>query len=420
MLVYFKDFIINVFFIFSPLVFYPYIYKTKSNPFLYPLFMYSLFAFALVITMTFPIKVGGIIYDFRSVPLVLGSLYGGLPVLGLLYVTLQIYRYCMGSPHGIMYALALLPSMIIMALMVKRFAGMKLSSKIIFAILLSFLIKLLTFTIYLRAIDQIELLFNKPIAIVETYLIQAAVIALCVYLIEFLNRHFHMQEEIARSEKIMIVSDLAASVAHEIRNPLTVVKGFIQLLGSDNISKEKNSYYKQICLEELQRAEIIINDYLSLAKPDPETVEDIHVRDELDYLSNLLNTYAVYNNIGVETESGSDSKVIILGDKYKFRQAIINIGKNAIEAMSKGGMLRLGMQCSNESVTVSVQDNGVGMSSEQIKRLGIPYYSTKDKGTGLGTMVSFAIIKKMNGKIDIKSEVGKGTVCKLIFPRKMN
>jgi two-component system sporulation sensor kinase B len=226
-----------------------------------------------------------------------------------------------------------------------------------------------------------------------------------------------MQEEVINSEKMKIVSDIAASVAHEIRNPLTAVRGFIQLLGSEALDKDKKNYYQQICLEELDRAQLIITDYLSLAKPDPEMIESINVNDEINYLSNVLLTYANYNNIQINVVLSEDSPLLVVGDRYKFRQALINIGKNAIEAMNNGGILEIKTNKINDNIVLAISDTGVGMTSEQIKRLGIPYYSTKEKGTGLGTMVSFGIIKKMNGKIDISSELGKGTEFKIIFPK---
>jgi two-component system sporulation sensor kinase B len=417
MLSYFKDFIVNIFFIFSPLVFYPYIYRTKSNILLYRFLLYILFSFALIVTMSFPVNLNGLIYDFRAIPLAIGSLYGGIPVLILLYLTLILYRYLMGSPNELIYAMSLIPSLIVVIFFLRNYSSLKLYQKIILSVILSAIIKLITFSIYLSSIQQIELLFNKPTATIETYILSGFIVGLCVYLIEFLNKYFHMQEEVINSEKMKIVSDIAASVAHEIRNPLTAVRGFIQLLGSEALDKDKKNYYQQICLEELDRAQLIITDYLSLAKPDPEMIESINVNDEINYLSNVLLTYANYNNIQINVVLSEDSPLLVVGDRYKFRQALINIGKNAIEAMNNGGILEIKTNKINDQIVMVISDTGIGMTSEQIKRLGIPYYSTKEKGTGLGTMVSFGIIKKMNGKIDIRSELGKGTEFKIIFPK---
>jgi two-component system sporulation sensor kinase B len=420
MLIYFKDFIVNIFFIFSPLVFYPYIHRTKSNILLYRFLLYILFSFALIVTMSFPISLNGLIYDFRSIPLAIGSLYGGIPTLILLYLTLILYRNFMGNPHELIYAISIIPSLMIVIFSLRIYNSLKLYQKIVLSVFLCTIIKLLTISIYLSSIQQIELFVNKPIATFETYLLQGFIVGLCVYLIEFLNNHFHMQEEVIKSDKIIIVSEMAAAVAHEIRNPLTVVRGFIQLLGADSLDKDKKNYYQKICLEELDRAQQIITDYLAIAKPDPESIEIINVNNEISYVSNILLTYANYNNIQIIVDLFEDSPLLVVGDRYKYRQALINIGKNAIEAMNNGGILEIKTNKINDQIVTVISDTGIGMTSEQIKRLGIPYYSTKEKGTGLGTMVSFGIIKKMNGKIDIKSELGKGTEYKIIFPSTTN
>ncbi|RCW48084.1 two-component system sporulation sensor kinase B [Paenibacillus prosopidis] len=418
MIGYFKDLLLNIFIIFTPLFFYPYIHKTKSRILLYRFLLYILFSIAIISTMSFPIHLNGLIYDFRSIPLIIGSLYGGLPVSILLYLTVLLCRHFLGSPNEFIYIAALLPSFVLFVFVYKVYSSLKLTYKIIVSVILCSLIKLITFTIYLSWTGRTELLFDKPLATLETYVLQGIIVGLCVYVIEFLNKYFHMQEEVIKSEKMKIVGDMAASVAHEIRNPLTTVRGFIELLGTAYLDKEKKDFYKRICFEELDRAQLIITDYLSLAKPDPEVIEKININDEISYLSNVLLTYANYNNIQINETKLKDNSLIIVGDRYKFRQALINIGKNAIEAMQGGGVLELKTNKSNDHVVIVISDTGNGMTSEQIKRLGTPYYSTKEKGTGLGTMVSFGIIKKMNGKIEIKSEIGKGTEFKLIFPNR--
>ncbi|MBE1443394.1 sensor histidine kinase [Paenibacillus sp. OAS669] len=417
MLIYFKDYLLNLFFIFSPFVLYPYIYKTKKRPLLYRFLIYTLFACALIVTMSFPTHLDGLLFDFRSIPLTLGSFYGGNAVSAFLYITLMGYRLIMGYPNNFIYAISLAPSFLILLYYIKKYPTYKLHQKVWSAVWLCSFIKLTTFTLYLALTDHLELLWIEPITKLETYLLQGLIAGLCVYLIEFLNNYFYMQEEVVNSEKVKIVSDMAASVAHEIRNPLTTVRGFIQLLGSASLDQEKKQYYQKLCLEELDRAQVIITDYLSLAKPDPEVIEKINVNEEVRYLSNVLLTYANYYNIQIDGNVGQDEALYILGDKYKFRQAFINIGKNAIEAMVNGGLLAFTVKSQENHVSIIVSDSGVGMTEEQVRRLGTPYFSTKEKGTGLGTMVSFGIIRKMNGKIELRSELGKGTVYTVVFPR---
>ncbi|KQL49613.1 hypothetical protein AN963_07765 [Brevibacillus choshinensis] len=417
---YFKDFLLNIFIIFSPLLFYPYIYKYKAQnrDVLYKFLLYILFAIALVLAMSFPVNLHGLVYDFRSIPLVLGSLYGGPIVSLFLYVTVALYRFAMESPYPLIYLLSVIPSFAFVLFLQRGYHSRKLYQKILMAILLCTSIKLIIFGVYLSLTHQLEILFYQPVTMIETYLLQALIIGVWVYLIEFLNTYFHMQEEMIKSEKSKIVSEMAAAVAHEIRNPLTTVRGFIQLFGTDDLDKQKREFYQKICLEELDRAQLIITDYLSLAKPDPEIIETITINDEINYLSNVLMTYANYNNIQINRILPEDHQQLrVVGDRYKFRQALINIGKNAIEALPDGGVLEMQAACKNGQAVIIIRDNGIGMTPEQIKRLGTPYYSTKEKGTGLGTMVSFGIIKKMSGKIEITSELGVGTEYTLTFPR---
>lgn len=367
--------------------------------------------------MSVPINVNGLIYDFRSIPVIVGSLYGGPLVTILLFCVIIIYRFILGNPNEIFYVISILPSFLIVFFTLKKYHPLKMHYKILVAVILCTLMKAITFTIYLTFIHRLDLLVNSPIDTLQTYLIQGVIIGVCVYLIEILNKYYQMQDEVYKSEKIKMVSEMAAAVAHEIRNPLTTVRGFIQLLGEANEEKEKIELYQKICLEELNRADLIITDYLSLAKTGTETIENINLSDEISYLSNVLLTYANYNNIKINVSVLEDQELYIFGDRYKFRQALINIGKNAIEAMHDGGILAITLQQQNESAVLSIQDNGIGMTPDQIKKLGTPYYSTKEKGTGLGTMVSFAIIKKMHGIIDIKSEVGEGTKYTFTFPK---
>ncbi|QRG70240.1 sensor histidine kinase [Brevibacillus choshinensis] len=419
MVSYFKDFLLNIFIIFSPLVFYPYLnkYKAQGRDTLYRVSLYILFAFALLLTMSFPVNLHGLIYDFRSIPLVLGSLYGGPIVTVFLFLTVVVYRFILDNPQQLAYMISVLPAAALVIMMQKRFQERKLYQKILLSIILCTCIKLIIFGIYLAYIHEFARMFNQPLATIETYLLQAVIIAVCVYLVEFLHTYSQMQEEMIKSEKTKIVSEMAAAVAHEIRNPLTTVRGFIQLFGADDLDKQKKEFYQKICLEELDRAQLIITDYLSLAKPDPEIIETIAINEEIQYLSNVLMTYANYNNIQISGILSEDPSLKIVGDRYKFRQALINIGKNAIEALPEGGLLEIMANGTGEEVFIVIRDNGIGMTPEQINRLGTPYYSTKEKGTGLGTMVSFGIIKKMSGRIGITSERGVGTEYTLSFPR---
>jgi two-component system sporulation sensor kinase B len=412
----FKDYVLNIFIILSPLLFYPYINKLSKRTKHYRTLLCIVFSIALILTMSYPINIHGVNYDFRSIPLVIGSLYGGAVVSILLFAILLLYRYILDSPSNLLYAVAVIPSLVIFLVSMRKYNALSLIPKMGMAFLLCTLLKLITLNGYLLLSGRVDYLNDQLLVTMETYIVQGVIVVICVYIMEFIRSHVQMQEEMVNAEKMKIVSDMAASVAHEIRNPLTAVRGFIQLFGSQNLSEDKTVYYRNICLQELDRAQQIITDYLTLAKPDPEVLQKININDEIKYLSNLLHTYAIYNNIQIEGVVTEEVSPIIIGERYKFRQSVINIGKNAIEAMSENGTLMIKAERDLDNVIITISDDGIGMTPEQISRLGTPYYSTKEKGTGLGTMVSFGIIKKMNGKIEIKSIVGQGTEYTITFP----
>jgi len=414
-----RDFLLNILIIFMPFVIYPYLYKHKNKLRMYRLSLFLIHTFTLVMTMTFPVSAGGILYDFRSVPIALGILYRGAGFgLGLSLIAI-LYRYFLAYPNTAIYAVSFLVSIFTVSFLARRFRSTaSVLHKIGLSILVCTLIKLITIALYLVFVGQIETLFEDPLNTFMVYVLQALMISISVYIIEFIENHYNMEEELLRNEKAGIVNHIAASVAHEIRNPLTSVRGFIQLIERENVEAEKRDYYLKMCLEELDRAQNIITDYLTLARPEPEVVEKIRINDEVHYIVNVLNSYANFNQTEIISSRYDETygELNISGDRSKLRQALINIGKNAIEAMPNGGVLEIHVNKVGRDAVVSFADTGTGMTQEQIKRLGTPYYSTKEKGTGLGTMVSFNIIKKMNGKIEINSEVGKGTLFKIVFP----
>ncbi|COL07523.1 histidine kinase [Streptococcus pneumoniae] len=220
-----------------------------------------------------------------------------------------------------------------------------------------------------------------------------------------------------KSEKLNIVSELAASVAHEVRNPLTVVRGFIQLLESTEDVKNKD--YMRLVLAELDRAEQIISDYLNLARPQIEKKEHICLSAQLIEMTTLMSSFAAMQGVYLQVEISES--LYTIGDKTKLKQAIMNVVKNGIEAIQGNkGYLKVTAIQKDETIIIRVKDSGVGMTNEQLARLGQPYYSLKEKGTGLGLMVTFSILQAHNGTLEYKSESGKGTEAIIILPAVQN
>ncbi|MCD8510518.1 MAG: HAMP domain-containing histidine kinase [Bacillus sp. (in: Bacteria)] len=239
---------------------------------------------------------------------------------------------------------------------------------------------------------------------------------IAIYLIETFRENERLQLEVQKAEKLHVVGQMAASVAHEIRNPMTVVLGFIQLLHKDPDTTEKHKKHFKIMEIEMERAESIIKDYLSLAKPQSETLEKIDVAEQLDTIKQTLSHYSALNGVTMKYETHLNEDFHVYGSKEKLQQVLVNIIKNAIEVSHKGDSVYVKLLKENGMITISIKDNGPGMTSEQLAKLGTPFYSTKDKGTGLGLSVCYSIIYSMNGTIDVQSHVNKGSTFKIRLP----
>ncbi|WP_440229486.1 ATP-binding protein [Cytobacillus praedii] len=224
-----------------------------------------------------------------------------------------------------------------------------------------------------------------------------------------------IQRELQRAEKMNAIGQLAASVAHEIRNPMTVVKGFLQIfLAKEQMSDEERMYIR-LMIEEMHRAETIINDYLSLAKPDIEHMELVDAGEFASRVMDLMNSYAMMSK-NISIEINLNHGVYIKSNPSELRQVLINILKNGIEAMKDGGNLNLSVYKENGYGVFKISDTGIGMSNTELERLGTPFYSLKEKGTGIGMMVCYQIIDRMKGKIEVESEVGIGTTFNIFIP----
>jgi PAS domain S-box-containing protein len=222
------------------------------------------------------------------------------------------------------------------------------------------------------------------------------------------------EELLLQSEKLSIAGQLAAGVAHEIRNPLTALKGFLQLMQGDGHSKQE---YLDVMLSELNRIELIVSELLVLAKPQMTRFKPTDVRTVLQEVSTLLDTQAILNNIQIQILTDGQEPWIEC-DQNQMKQVFINFLKNAIEAMPKGGEIRIEVSCPSAGVVqLQFLDQGCGISKERIAKIGEPFYTTKDKGTGLGLMVSFKIIQQHGGRVQIESEQDVGTMITLTLPR---
>ncbi|WP_413302715.1 ATP-binding protein [Bacillus sp. 1P10SD] len=203
------------------------------------------------------------------------------------------------------------------------------------------------------------------------------------------------------SEKQATAGQLAAGIAHEIRNPITAIKGFLQLIMGES---KGNKIYFEIINSEIDRIEIILKELMVLAKPSKQKYERVKIQVLLEQVVTLMLPQAHLNNIQIEKQFNFTNTCII-GDNNQLKQVFINYIKNAIEAMPDGGILRIhGNHIVGGLVKISISDQGSGIPLEILNQIGQPFFSTKENGTGLGMLVSRQIIKEHKGDIYIESD----------------
>lgn len=220
------------------------------------------------------------------------------------------------------------------------------------------------------------------------------------------------EEIIRKSDKMSVVGELAAGVAHEIRNPLTSIQGFLQFMKP----KYNDDHYFDIMLSEVERINLIVSEMLVLSRPQVEKRELKDIRDIGNSIIYLFESQANLNNVQIYSDFDADIPLIWC-EENQLKQVFVNILKNAIESMPDGGEILVQMRKKSESqVKIRFIDQGIGIDQERVKRLGEPFYSTKEKGTGLGLMISYRIIASHKGSIEINSEKGKGTTVDIELP----
>ncbi|MYL54725.1 PAS domain S-box protein [Pontibacillus yanchengensis] len=220
----------------------------------------------------------------------------------------------------------------------------------------------------------------------------------------------------SKSEQYETVVRVAAGIAHEIRNPLTSIKGFLQLMLSNESGENQ---YSEIIFSELARIETIVNEFMLLAKPESEkALVDTDVVEIVQYSLSLFHHQIKQQNVQVEMVIDSDIPDI-KSDSKRLNQVFINLVKNSLEAMEDGGEL-LVSGCFNQdeqNLVFKIQDSGKGIGKEQLERIGEPFFTTKEKGTGLGIMVTTKFVESLGGTLHYDSEVGKGTTATVTLPK---
>jgi len=232
------------------------------------------------------------------------------------------------------------------------------------------------------------------------------IMATALILSAIVNERRQMMENIARFERLNLVGEMAASFAHELRNPITVVRGYIQLLSNRPEQKEQKEVFTTI-INEIDRANSIITEYLLLAKNRNLDLKRKNINKIIQVLFPLMQADAIHSNKSIDIKLGDIPEFLL--DENEIRQLILNFVKNSLEAMGPSGILNISTYMHDNKVVLVFKDQGKGIPKDLIPKLGTPFFTTKKNGTGLGLAVSYSIAARHNAVINVESNAKSTT-----------
>jgi len=231
-----------------------------------------------------------------------------------------------------------------------------------------------------------------------------------------LGREYELEKAVIKAEKLAILGQLSSEMVHEIRNPLTTISGFLQLLQSDLKGTPREEYIN-IMLTELEHVNRLVIEFLQLARPGYSRRTQFSITKLINEMVMLVESEALLRKVEIKLETAPGIPPV-LGDPEQLKQAFLNIIKNAFDALSGGGIIFLQTLWDrhNKYVQVIIRDTGVGMDEQTIANMFYPFFTTKENGTGLGMLISKKIIDNHGGRIEVKSEPSKGTTVTVLLP----
>ncbi|MEH7273249.1 ATP-binding protein [Neobacillus vireti] len=254
----------------------------------------------------------------------------------------------------------------------------------------------------------------------NTYFQYFFIFLILTNILYLLAQYLHLRKKVEQEkkqtelQKLELIGNLAASTAHEIKNPLTGIKGLVTLLSEEH-SDTKSQYYFQVIQQEIDRINAIVSELLVLGKPTAYKLNTFDVNTIVKEIEPIILSEANFMNVELMIHYG-DVDLPISCVKDNVKQVLLNLAKNALQAMPNGGKLTIILKKNAESCLIHVADTGVGMGKEQLKKAFTPFYSMKKEGSGLGLTICKRIIETFGGKIFIKSSLNAGTQVEITLP----
>lgn len=225
-----------------------------------------------------------------------------------------------------------------------------------------------------------------------------------------------LRQEVIQTERLKAVATLASGMAHEIKNPLTALQTFSEYLPKKIKDEAFLQKFAPIISSEVNRINTLVHELLDFAKPTPVHLKPAHVQTLLDHTLEFLSNNFIKNNIKITKNYNLGEHALVNLDTNQFKQAILNLLLNAIDAMPHSGEITITTSASSRHITIKIQDSGIGIATEDLPHVFDPFFSKKDHGTGLGLAITYEIIKNHKGRISVESMEGIGTAFIIEMP----
>ena len=271
-------------------------------------------------------------------------------------------------------------------------------------------------TLFLNEILVIENLKGEIIDSIISIILFYIILKIINKAIETARNIINLHSNLKEFEKEKSIKDSLFKITHEIKNPIAVIKGYLDMFNAKDV--EKSERYVGIIKTEIDRTLNLLMDFMEFSKIKIEKKE-INFNTLIDDIKDVLIPFFIAKNVNFYFEVEDEENLNISVDYLRMKQVILNVIKNAVEACSSNiGQVSTTVFKDSDSLYIYVKDNGSGMSKEVLDNMLVPFYTTKEKGTGLGVSLSKEIIEAHGGNLSYSSTLGKGTICKISLPLK--
>jgi len=223
-----------------------------------------------------------------------------------------------------------------------------------------------------------------------------------------------IEEQLRRADRLSALGELSAGMAHEIRNPLGSIRGTAEILRDGVDPTDRRYEFAEILVKEVERLNKVVEDFLRFARP-AAGQGHFSLRETLREVVLLVQQQA--GKSGVRIAFADDPDCELAGSQEQLKQAFLNLALNALQAMDRGGELKIGTAQFGPRVNVSFTDTGRGIAAENLKKIFNPFFTTREGGTGLGLAITHRIVESFGGKMEVESEPGRGSTFSMLLPR---